>query len=308
MFRLFERRRSETARGASSRMQEAANASARDLLPPLVIEAERIARQIRMGVHGQRRAGTGEDFWQYRPAEPHEPAARIDWRQSARGDTYWVREREAEAAQQILFWRDPSASMDWRSSAALPTKRDRATLCTLALAAAALQGGERAGLLTGPEAGRHFGGVHAFPRLAESLMTQQDDAPAPQATLMRPWGHAVLVSDFLWPPEQMESVLRGFAARPARLELLCVLDPAELALPYSGRVRFEGLEETAALTLSAVEDLAPAYDAAMRAHLDALRIIAGRHRAALTLHHTDQPPLPALLALHARLTGGKTLA
>lgn len=258
-----------------------------------------------MGVHRQRRAGSGEDFWQYRPAEPHEPANRIDWRQSARGDAHWVREHEAEGTQPVLFWCDPSASMAWRSTNALPLKSECAALCTLALAAATLRGGERAGLMTGPEAGRPLAGPTALGRLAQGLHHAATSALPPEAGLLRPWGHAVLVSDFLWTEETLDNTLRALAGRPAKLELLCLLDPAEATFPYSGRVRFEGLEENAALTLSAVEDLASAYDTALRDHLAALRLIAGRHRASVTLHHTDQSPLPALLALHARLSGGR---
>ncbi|AOX17351.1 hypothetical protein A0U89_09640 [Kozakia baliensis] len=277
---------------------------AEGLLPPLVVEAERIARQLMMGVHRQRRAGAGEDFWQYRQAMPHEPAHRIDWRQSARGDQLWVRQREAEGTQQLALWCDPSASMDWRSNDNLPTKRQRAMLCTLALAGATLHGGERVGLLTGPEAGRHFAGAYSLPRLAQGLAASMADTP-PQSDLLRAHGQLVIVSDFLWPLERLEAVLRDVAARPARVQLLCVLDPAECDLPYRGRIRFESLEQDDALTLPTVEELAPAYHAAMTSHLDTLRTMARAYRAELTLHMTDHAPLPALLALYARLSGGK---
>lgn len=280
-----------------------APAQAEGLLPPLLIEADRIARQLMMGVHRQRRSGQGEDFWQYRPAMPQEPAHRIDWRQSARSDQLWVREREAEGSQRLALWCDPSASMDWRSGADLPTKRSRAMLCTLALSGAALHGGERVGLLTGPEAGRHFGGAHALPRLAQGLEASMADAPL-LPDLLRPHGQLIIVSDFLWPLERIEQVLRDVASRPARVQLLCILDPAERTLPYHGRVRFEGLEDDGALTLPVVDELAPAYDAAMTAHLDALASLARAHRAELAVHQTDHAPLPALLALHARLSGG----
>ena len=34
-------------------------------LPPLLIAAERVAATVAQGVHGRRRVGTGETFWQY---------------------------------------------------------------------------------------------------------------------------------------------------------------------------------------------------------------------------------------------------
>ncbi|MFC0502590.1 DUF58 domain-containing protein [Asaia krungthepensis] len=279
-------------------------AEAEALLPPLVIEAERIGRQLRAGVHHQHRAGAGEDFWQYRPAHDHEPAHRIDWRQSARSDQLWVREREAEGAQLLTLWCDPSPSMAWRSRTTLPLKQDQARLATLSLAAAALHGGERVSLLNGPEQERSVSGAHSLTRLGQNL-TVGPAASLPNLDTIRPWGQLVLVSDFLFPPETLEALLRDIAARPARTELLCILDPAERSLPYAGHISFNSLEGEERLTLPAVETLMESYEQAMKAHLDQMTRLAEAHRAGLTLHHTDQPLLPALLALYARLSGGK---
>ena len=45
----------------------------------------------------------------------NEDAARIDWRQSAKSQHLFVREREWEAAQTVWFWRDGGAGMDFSS-------------------------------------------------------------------------------------------------------------------------------------------------------------------------------------------------
>ena len=99
------------------------------------------------GVHGRRRAGAGETFWQYRPFESGESAHRIDWRRSARGDQLFVREREWEAAQNYFVWVDCSASMAFKSSLASDYKIDRAAVLGLAAAEVLVQGGERVGAL-----------------------------------------------------------------------------------------------------------------------------------------------------------------
>ncbi len=54
------------------------------------------------GVHGRRQAGPGETFWQFRPFVSGEPAARVDWRRSARENRAFVREREWEASHIAL--------------------------------------------------------------------------------------------------------------------------------------------------------------------------------------------------------------
>ncbi|MFI5018878.1 MAG: DUF58 domain-containing protein, partial [Dongiales bacterium] len=77
-------------------------------LPPLLIAALRVAATVEQGVHGRRRIGTGDAFWQFRQYQPGEPATRIDWRQSAKSDRLFLRETEWAAAQSVWFWRDAS--------------------------------------------------------------------------------------------------------------------------------------------------------------------------------------------------------
>src|SRR5271170_356213 len=103
-------------------------------MPRLILEARRVAATIIHGLHGRRRAGPGENFWQYRRFISGEPAARIDWRRSARDDNLYVREQEWEAAHTVWIWPDRSPSMIFRSQLATETKLDRALIMALALA------------------------------------------------------------------------------------------------------------------------------------------------------------------------------
>src|SRR3974390_1885774 len=95
-------------------------------MPRLILEARRIAATIIHGLHGRRRAGSGENFWQYRRFISGEPAGRIDWRRSARDDHLYVREQEWEAAHTVWIWPDRSASMVFASPLVRATKLDRA--------------------------------------------------------------------------------------------------------------------------------------------------------------------------------------
>src|SRR5208283_1743669 len=115
-------------------------------LPPLLAEAQRVAATVAQGVHGRRRVGQGDSFWQFRPFVTGDPSGRIDWRQSAKSSRAYIRETEWEAAQTVHLWRNTSASMHWRSSRQWPEKIARADLLLLALAALLLRGGERAAL------------------------------------------------------------------------------------------------------------------------------------------------------------------
>src|ERR1700692_3166116 len=84
-------------------------------LPSLIIAARKVAQTVRHGVHGRRRSGSGETFWQFRPFVSGEPSSRVDWRRSAREERAFVREREWEAAHTVWIWVDRSPCMEFVS-------------------------------------------------------------------------------------------------------------------------------------------------------------------------------------------------
>src|SRR5438552_8061973 len=117
-----------------------------DSMPRLILEARRIAATVIHGLHGRRRAGPGENFWQYRRFFSGEPARRVDWRRSARDEHLYVREREWEAAHTVWLWPDRSPSMLFSSPLAHESKLERMLVVTFALAEILVQAGERVGI------------------------------------------------------------------------------------------------------------------------------------------------------------------
>ncbi|MFN4088742.1 MAG: DUF58 domain-containing protein [Alphaproteobacteria bacterium] len=271
-------------------------------LPPILLAALRIAHTMTPGIHGRRRSGAGDAFWQFRHYQPGDPARAIDWRRSARADPVFVRENEWESAQTLFLWRDASASMRWRSARALPQKSDRATLLLLAVATLLLRSGEQIALLG--SAGAPVRGVGGIGRIADRI--ERDENPAenglPPAVAMPRHAQLVLFGDFLDPLEDIEARLRAFAAQAVRGHIVQVLDPAEEALPMHGRIRFEGLEREGELLIRRAERVRPDYVRRMAAHRDALVVLTRRLGWTFATHHTDAQPQMALLALYRALT------
>ncbi len=268
-------------------------------LPPLLVAACRVAATVASGVHGRRRAGRGDGFWQFRRYQSGDAAALIDWRQSARTQPLYVRETEREVTQSVWLWADRSGSMAYRSPAAPPgDKRDHAELLTLALAVLLVRAGERVALLGGGM--RPDSGERALERLAAALGAGSDSLPAPQGLPRH--ARMVLVGDFLSPLPEIEARIKGFAALGARGHLLQLLDPAEETLPFSGRVIFKGLEGEEALPVPRVETVRAAYQAKLRDHRAGLAAIARAAGWSFARHHTDQPPETALIALMGDLS------
>jgi uncharacterized protein (DUF58 family) len=268
-------------------------------LPPLLVEAERVAATVMPGLHGRRRAGPGEAFWQFRPYVPGDQANRIDWRQSGKSDRLFIRETEWEAAQTVALWHATGPGMAWRSTQDLPSKALRAQVLLLALAALLLRGGERVRLFGLP---RPFAGRHALPAIADQLGQM---APRPEDPRIARHARAVLFGDFWEPLEQTRAAIAALAAQGMRGHLLQVLDPAEETLPYAGRIRFEGLGAGIAPALvPRVEAVREVYAERVARHRAALAALAQSAGWSFATHRTDHPPEAALLALHQALAPG----
>lgn len=285
-----------TSAGIRQRAEEAASR-----LPALLVAAERVAATVAQGVHGRRRVGQGETFWQFRQYQPGDPIPRIDWRQTAKREHTYIRENEWAAAQSVWLWLDQSASMHYRSDASLPEKHYRAAVLTLALSSLLVRGGERLALLGSgilPMSGRAV--LERFAASFTMADAQSDSLPVPEP--LPRYGRVVLVSDFLSPPDEVQKALHRLSGLGVMGHLLQVMDPAEETLPFSGRVRFEGLEGEGAALIGRVEAVRSDYMDLMRHHRDSIRDIARGLGWTLTTHSTDQPPATALLALYQLLS------
>lgn len=278
-------------------------------LPPLLAEAERLAATVMLGEHGRRRAGAGDEFWQYRPAHAGDPARLIDWRRSARSDEQFVREREWQAAQSVTLWVDPSQSMGFTGGSDRASKADRAKLLALALAVLLLRGGERVGLagLAPPRSGRSQI-VRLAARLAgaEALGAEATgDYAAPETTGMVGHGRAVFLSDFLGPLEPIEAALIRASDRGVKGALCQILDPAEEEFPFDGRVIFESMGGSLRHETKQAGDLRSRYLARLAERKDRLSSLARAVGWQFSTHHTGHPAQSALLWLYRALEGGR---
>ncbi|MFO1152432.1 MAG: DUF58 domain-containing protein [Rhodospirillales bacterium] len=288
--------------GAASSSLLVAGQTLAATLPPLLVQADRVAATVWQGVHGRRRVGQGDAFWQFRPYVVGDPPQRIDWKQSAKSDGLFVRQSEWEATQSVWLWRDASASMAYRSSPALPSKRQRAELLLMALAALLARGGEHLALLG--EADPPATGRPALLRLAAALAKQpQATGDLPAASPLPRYARIVLIGDLLVPLEELRSAVAALTGAGVRGHLVHIIDPAEEALPFAGRVRISGTEAEGEIVFGRVESVRDAYRARFAAHRDGLRAIVRTFGWTLLTHHTDQPPTGVLMSLFFALAG-----
>lgn len=291
----------DPARRAPDRSVAAAELAAR--LPRLVMRAHEIAASVVYGLHGRRRAGVGETFWQYRPFASGEAAARIDWRRSARGDHLYVREREWEAAHNYYLWMDCSSSMGFSSSLASEDKLSRCLTLGLALADVLVRGGERVAALgfTPPASARNI-----VDRLASALHANADAAATqelPPELGLGSRARVVMISDFLSPPDELAARLKSYAAVGAGGALLMVIDPSEESFPFDGETLFLDTDGGEPFHAGDARQLRQAYAQRYAEHKRAIAAAAQGAGFGFLQHHTDRPAAEGALALTMSLEG-----
>ncbi len=273
-------------------------------MPGLIVEAKRVAQTVAYGIHGRRRAGPGETFWQFRHYETGDSAPMIDWRRSAGSSHLYVREREWEAAHTFWLWVDLSPSMVFGSHLSHCLKVERALVLALATAELLVSAGERVGVpgLMAPTAQRTAMQTMAV-ALAGAGLAKGEQHSVPPRLPFRRFSALILFSDFLEPLDTLREVIDYYTGLGMRGHLLQILDPAEETLPYSGRIEFSAMEGGARVLTERAEAVRQHFQQRMSAHRDNLRQMIQRREWGFWLHHTDRPAGDALLALHSGLAG-----
>lgn len=278
-----------------------------DAMPDLMVDAKNLAASLLAGLHGRKRAGSGQSFWQYRQYGPGDASSRIDWRRSARGETLFVREMEWESAHTVRLSVDLSSSMRFASPDAREPKRDRAVIMALALTSMLTKGGERVGLIGGE---RPKTGNAATNTIALELITRDTDKSGKlrwcDMTAVKPREDVVILSDFLFDEPARKRLVEQLVARGARAHLVQIIDPVEEAFPFKGRMRFQPLDRhSTQITAGRAEDWKAPYQAVFKAFTQELRQTARARGWSHTVCHTDRPAAPALLSLQEALSRGR---
>ena len=272
-------------------------------MPRLILEARRVAATVIHGLHGRRRAGSGENFWQYRRFVSGEAAARVDWRRSARDDHLYVREQEWEAAHTVWIWPDRSQSMLFASASAKDTKLERSLVIALALAEVLVEGGERIGIpgLMRPTASRNV-----VEKIAQAIVHDQAERTSlPPTFSPSALAETVVLSDFWSPIARVHETIAQLSANGSAGHVVQIVDPAEETFPYSGRIEFVEPEGAGTITAGRAESWRADYIERIKRHRADIRTETDRLGWSFIVHRTDRPASELLIKLHGQLGAGR---
>ncbi len=250
-----------------------------------------------------RKLGSSLEFADYRNYSPGDDLRGIDWNIYGRLDKLFLKLFEEEEDLHIYLLVDTSASMRWtaghaRTGAAVrPAKLELARRIAGTLAYIGLANLDRINIhyfaeRLGDDLGSGRGKSH-FHRALQFLNGTPDLAGQTNLTAsLREFGQrtkrrglAVILSDF-FDPRGYEEALNYLLYQRFELQLIQVLDPAELNPQLLGDVRLTDAESGAVYEATVNESLASAYTREIQGFLDGLEQFCRRrqigYRRALT--------------------------
>jgi uncharacterized protein (DUF58 family) len=290
-----------TSKITSALLRNKAEEMAADI-PKIKSTAIKAAMSILQGNHGQLRAGTGEKFWQYREYDIYDRPEDIDWRQSAKNDNIYIRQKEWQTVQTNMFWVQNNVSMKYRSSKELPYKNVAATTIALAIAVLMTRDHEQAGPLDGSFSCGRTSSI--IDKLSESFLYKQGEGISSVSSYTVPKNsNIILCGDFLDPLEDIEKAISPLTEKASRIFIIQVMDPAELDLPYEGRVIFDNKKSMGRFHINNVQSIKAEYQENISNHLNELDNLCKKYGWLRTLYNTDNDMIDALLSTWVAISG-----
>lgn len=255
-------------------------------LPALIVKSETLADNIIHGEHARRKSGSGEKFWQFREYDTSDRPQDIDWRQSAKGDQVFIKQKEWQITRKIFLWCAGGKSMAFSSAAPMQTKQENAQTIALSLALLLRKAKEQIGILGETRTGRS---EETIEKIARFLLKQADkDDVLPDMHALNLPRHAFFmgVGDFLSPIEEIEECFKSLSAQTQSALIIQTLDPAEIDLAYTGRIRFQGTDNDQEI-INHVSSVRLNYHTRINAHIEAVKDLCHSYNWHYILHRSD---------------------
>jgi uncharacterized protein (DUF58 family) len=271
----------------------------------LELRARHIVEGFLSGMHRSPYFGQSVEFLQHREYAPGDDLRHVDWKVWARQDRLYVKQFEEDTNLRCTLLVDGSASMTYGNG---PLNKYEYA-CTLAssLAYLVLKQQDAIGCVAFDEGVRTKVPTRSkrthLQTVIDSLAVDEPRNKTDMYAVLRETaetsprrGMMIVVSDLLADTEQTLRGLRLLRQRGNDVLVFHVMDDDELDFPFSGPLRFDGLETDAHLNCNP-RSLREGYLAALQKFLEELRRGCARHTIDYSLIRTSQP-LDAALATY----------
>ncbi|MDH5723197.1 MAG: DUF58 domain-containing protein [Alphaproteobacteria bacterium] len=257
-----------------------------DALSSVLFKARQHADHIISGGHASKKSGMGENFWQFKEYSPGDRLQDIDWRQSAKTDHVFIRQKEWQKAQKNFFWSASYKGMDYKSKHAQYSKREAASILLLSLAFGMVNADEQIGLYSQSRTGR---GDNAVLRLGEHFLSDKDDLKLPDTrSFVPPRGSTLIAAgDFLSDLDEIAHSLNELKSRIDNGLIIQILDPDEIELDFSGRIKFENFDHSDSELINHIPSVRTEYKVRIESHIAEIKALCIKNDWSYILHRTD---------------------
>lgn len=270
----------------------------------LQLRARNIVEGFLSGMHRSPYFGQSVEFLQHREYVVGDDLRHVDWKVWARQERYYVKQYEEDTNLRCLLLTDVSRSMQYGSGAL--NKYEYACTVAASLAYLLLRQQDAVGCVAFDEHLRTKVPARSKRNHLESIVDalsvseprEKTDMYAVLREVAESYprrGMVVLLSDFLADHEGTLKGLRMLRQRGHDVMAFHIMDDDELDFPFSGPMRFEGLETEDYLNCNP-RALREGYLEALETFLDQLRRDCARNTIDYALIRTSQPLDAALVA------------
>lgn len=263
----------------------------------LGIEARSIVEGLRVGDHKSPFRGFSVEFVQHREYVPGDDTRHIDWKSYGRSERYTIKQYEQETNFAATILLDGSKSMQYGDGAT--NKLEFAKLLTASLAYVIVKQRDSVALNVFDEAWRvelpassSMANVNTILHTLETLEPREKTSIGPLleqiADRVRRRGLVFIVSDVF---DDVETFLKGvkhLRFQGHDVTLFHVMHPDEISFPFTGNVKFDGLEVPEEIK-TRPHLIRPAYLRVVQDYLDELRSGCDAYRVDYVRANTDVP-------------------
>jgi uncharacterized protein (DUF58 family) len=262
----------------------------------LSLVAKTVVEGFISGLHRSPYHGFSLDFAEYRMYAPGDDIRAVDWKVYARSDRFYVKKYEGDTNTQLYLLLDCSKSMAFGSHGL--SKLDYGRFLAASLAYMARRQKDAVGLLTfdsklirstpaRTRRGQYQTILHHLDESEDGMETDISSALEEISNFTRKRCLVALISDLYVSPEEVTRALRILHSRGNDLVVFHVLDPAELALPFSAVSTLEDME-TGHRQVFAPESR-QSYLEEIQAHIKGLKEASAEMYVDYQILKTDEP-------------------
>jgi uncharacterized protein (DUF58 family) len=274
----------------------------------LGLKARTIVEGLRVGDHRSPYRGFSVEFVQHREYVPGDDIRHIDWKSYGRSERYTIKQYEQETnfAGHILL--DASRSMLYGEGD--ENKLEYAKLLAASLAYLIIHQRDSASLSVFDAGWRQQLPASGQPGHVQTILQTLENTDPREKTSIGPMLHDLaqqvrrrglvfLISDCFDDPASLLDGLRHLRFQGHEVTVFHVLHPDELRFPFSGMIKFDGMEEKLEL-LTRPQLVRPAYMRALKKFMQDLQSGCERNRCDYVLMDTSKPLGQTLTAYLAR--------